>query len=78
MSWRDTGLIDPELADGAEDGYQFSLRLNGGRFEAFAVPISYGAIFGTGRRSFYADDSGNMYEGDKNGGEASSDDELIT
>jgi hypothetical protein len=72
------GLIDTKLAGGTKDGYQFSLRLNGDRFEAFAVPISYGAIFGTGRRSFYADDSGNIYEGDKNGGEASSDDGLIT
>lgn len=74
----DAGLLDTEFGGGTKDGYHFSLRLEGNHFETFAVPTSYGAYFGTGRRSFYMDYSGNIYEGDKNGGEASSDDELIT
>lgn len=74
----DAGLLDTELGSGTKDAYHFSLRLEGNHFETFAVPTSYGAYFGTGRKSFYMDYSGNIHEGDKNGGEGSSDDELIT
>ena len=73
-----SGLIDQELTGGTEKGYRFWLKLkaNGG-FEAFAVPLKYGRVFGTGTRSFYLDESGILREAYKRGGEASATDEAV-
>lgn len=74
----ESGLIDQELADGTKNGYRFSLRLkeNGG-FEAFAEPVKYGSVLGTGTRSFYMDESGLLRQAYKDGGEASAADEAL-
>jgi hypothetical protein len=74
----ESGLIDQELAGGTEKGYRFWLKLkaNGG-FEAFAVPVKYGSVFGTGTRSFYLDESGVLRQAYKGGGEASVTDEAV-
>jgi hypothetical protein len=74
----EVGLVDQELADGTESGYRFWLRLkaNGG-FEALAVPVKYGSVFGTGTRSFYLDESGVLRQAVKGGCEASVTDEVI-
>jgi hypothetical protein len=71
----ETTLIEPELAGGSKKGYWFYLRLRANGFEAFAVPIKYGSILGTGERSFYLNERGNLHEGNRRGGEASSEDE---
>jgi type II secretory pathway pseudopilin PulG len=48
-------IIDPVLANGEKDGYTFDFSLNGPTtFEVTATPESEE----TGRRSFYADESG--------------------
>jgi hypothetical protein len=65
----ETTLIDSDLASGSKKGYRFYLRLSTNGFEAFAIPVSYGRFFGTGQRSFYLNERGNLHEGDQKGGE---------
>ena len=51
------------------------LKQNG--FETFATPVRYGSVLGTGKRSFYGDESGRLRQGNKGGREASSEDEPV-
>jgi hypothetical protein len=73
----DVSLIDTGLASGVQSGYQFLLRPSPNGFEAFAIPLSYGRISGTGQRSFYTNERGGLHEADKKGGQASEEDELV-
>lgn len=74
------GLINSVLADGEKNGYVFRIRVEKTSsesrtfFEAHAVPRTYGE---TGRRSFFIDESGTIRSADKNGKEASANDEAI-
>lgn len=64
------GLIDPNLADGNKNGYQFTLTLpteNPEGFEVTGVPEDYRK---TGMRSFFVDETFVIREGDKFGGPA--------
>lgn len=74
----ESGLIDQGLAGGTEKGYRFSLKLKEqAGFEAFAVPVKYGSVLGTGARSFYLDETGILRQAYKGGGEASAADEAV-
>ena len=74
------GLVDDKLGKGVKNGYRFEIRVKPARsksewasFEAVAVPVKYGSSgAGTGKRSFYVDESGVLRAGDKGGIEASS------
>jgi hypothetical protein len=74
------GLINSVLAKGEKNGYLFRIRVektsseSRSFFEAHAVPRTYGQ---TGRRSFFVDASGTIRSADKNGKEASFNDEPI-
>jgi hypothetical protein len=74
-------LIDQQLADGSEQGYEFRYRVVTGEqgsgateFEISAVPQDYGK---TGRRSFLLDASGKIHGADRHGQLATTDDPVI-
>lgn len=73
----DSGLVNPEFASEVSAGYRLSVRLKQNGFETFATPVRYGSVLGTGKRSFYGDESGRLREGNKGGREASSEDEPV-
>jgi type IV pilus assembly protein PilA len=61
-------LIDPKLASGMKNGYNFRVVLdeaNPEGFEVIGVPVSYGQ---TGVRSFYVDETFILRAADNNGG----------
>ena len=61
-------LIDPRLASGTKNGYNFTVELTNDEAEGFAVvgvPITYRS---TGKRSFYVDESFVIRAADNNGG----------
>jgi hypothetical protein len=81
------GLVDAELAAGAENGYTIRYRIlpasgihseeeasQSERFELAASPAEYGK---TGRRSFFLDSSGILRGADKQGGVANTRDPRI-
>ena len=69
------GLLDPELASGAKNGYVLRYVIVGAsalgapaKFELSAMPQTYGR---TGRRSFLRDAAGRLHGADRQGGVAS-------
>ena len=68
-------LISPELASGVKSGYRFKVEVVEDKgdgwagFTATAIPTAYGTT-GTGRRSFFIDESGVLRGEDSNGLEA--------
>lgn len=74
------GLINSVVAAGQKNGYLFKIRVEKASsesrsfFEAHAIPKTYGE---TGRRSFFVDESGTIRSADKNGKEATANDEPI-
>jgi hypothetical protein len=77
---RKEGLIDPVLSEGHRFGYLFRVRrekhapVSPSIFEIVAVPRTYG---GTGRRSFYMNESGEIHAADKRGAVANLRDRLL-
>lgn len=64
------GGISPELSDGVDSGYRFTISVatDGQSFVVTAIPMSYGR---TGRLSFYADQTNLIRAEDKKGQPAS-------
>lgn len=65
------GLLDPDLAKGAKNGYTFRYVIVGAsdvgapaKYELSATPLRYGQ---TGRRSFFRDSNGVMHAADRKG-----------
>jgi len=50
-------ILDPKLASGQQEGYRFTVSGDGKTFTITAVPVRYG---GNTRRSFYADQTGDL------------------
>ena len=73
-------LIDSVLAEGHRAGYLFRVRIerysteSPASFELVAVPRKYGR---TGRRSFYANETGAIVSADRKGGEANAGDDPL-
>jgi hypothetical protein len=70
-------LIDPKLATGAKNGYNFTVVLDASNpegFEATGVPTTYRS---SGRRSFYVDETMVIRAGDDHGGPSSKMDEPL-
>ncbi len=74
------GLINPSVASGVHSGYRFYLKLRDDSYEAFAVPVRYNedALKGTGRLSFYVNESGVIRAGVHDGKEANADDPALS
>jgi len=53
------GLIPQSLATGSNSGYNFTMTGSAGGYAVLAVPVAFG---NTGRRTFYADQSGIIHE----------------
>ena len=53
------GLIPQSLATGSNSGYNFSMTGSAGGYSVLAVPVAFG---NTGRRTFFADQSGIIHE----------------
>lgn len=76
---RKAGLIDESLASGVKFGYIFSLQASTNTFEpAFVVSAKPKAYRKTGKRSFYFDARCEIRGADKNGGNADSNDALVS
>lgn len=65
------GLLDPDLAKGAKNGYMFRYVIVGAnnvgapaKYELSATPLRYGR---TGRRSFFRDSNGGLHAADRQG-----------